>query len=159
LGLKILSTIGVTKTFVGTPIKQFDRIYQFTIKYPSESSSNLYDTALLLETDVEKFLDVCSQREFLVGVFPRLTSEKSSLSYDKAMKVKTNILQTEGLYNDGKVRVGQPILVVYQYLRVIYARDQNRFHKLVSAVVSTNRFAMSFRAMMRDLNRLSVNLG
>lgn len=149
LGLKVLHKIGITKTFAGTPIKQFDRLYQFTIKYAAAScSSNLTDTALLTELDIDKFLDTCQSMGLMVGLFhEEFKSVKDVLSYSRTMRVITSTFNAGNLHSNGKIRAGQPILTTYRSMRFMYSKKY-MYNLMAEAIVSTNEFSMSFRTMM-----------
>ncbi|MDG1949245.1 MAG: hypothetical protein P8J32_00270 [bacterium] len=159
LGLKILAAIGITSTFVGTPIKQFDRVYQFTIKYEkTDITSNLTDSALLKETDIEAFLDICKKNNMALGIIDGISPAGSISLYCKDMVVRGRLENFLGMHEKSNMISGQPILSIYKSLRKLHSKSTKNFTMMADAVADTNNFSISFRRMMKTLGKMSRHI-
>ena len=146
LGLKILADIGVTKSFTGSILKQFDRVYQFTIKHGRDYVvRNMIDSAIIRENDIDAFLEICKKSRMSVGIMDGVDSvfSGSIAPYNKHMIIRGNLENIAHM--QGQIASGQPILETYSFLRAVLSKDPSIYKKMVNVVISTSNFSMYFR--------------
>lgn len=151
LGLKVLNALNVTKTFTGAPIKQFDRLYQFGIKYSISGLESLtLDSSFIKESDVEKILDICTKKGLGVDIVDNNKESVSLAPYSKRLSLIASVQFIEEVRDMGAVMSGTSILWSYNLLRDVYQKTPHIFARLAATILGLDKFSPSFKKMTRE---------